>query len=128
MEKIPNFIGGQAAEPASGRYMNNVEPATGKVYSYVACSEADDVDAAVEAVRPDQRAEPSDDDEPDHEHGQACDVLYQALRTGEPPDRAGRHVMAQAYAAIVPQVTAHEDSLAQFRAARTAAAPQETSP
>ena len=32
MEKIANYIDGQLEAPASGRYLDNFEPATGRVY------------------------------------------------------------------------------------------------
>ena len=35
MEKIANYIDGQLEAPASGRYLDNFEPATGRVYSRV---------------------------------------------------------------------------------------------
>ena len=47
---IRNFIGGQFIEPVSGRYLDNIEPATGKPYSQVADSDAHDVDLAVAAA------------------------------------------------------------------------------
>jgi aminomuconate-semialdehyde/2-hydroxymuconate-6-semialdehyde dehydrogenase len=48
--QIQNFIDGQFVEPASGRYLDNIEPATGKPYSQVADSDARDVDLAVAAA------------------------------------------------------------------------------
>lgn len=50
MHKIDNFIDGQRQAPVSGHYLDNVEPATGQVYSQVASSDADDVDRAVAAA------------------------------------------------------------------------------
>jgi aminomuconate-semialdehyde/2-hydroxymuconate-6-semialdehyde dehydrogenase len=50
MLRIPHFINGKDAEPASGRYLDNVEPATGAVYSQVADGDAADVQRAVEAA------------------------------------------------------------------------------
>src|SRR5438445_10882340 len=49
-QKIQNFIDGQFIEPVSGRYLDNIEPATGKPYSQVADSDARDVDLAVAAA------------------------------------------------------------------------------
>src|SRR5256885_7686697 len=49
-EKIPNFIDGQFVEPVGGKYLDNIEPATGKPYSRVADSDARDVDLAVAAA------------------------------------------------------------------------------
>src|SRR5438034_4243740 len=47
---IQNFIDGQFVEPVGGRYLDNIEPATGKPYSQVADSDARDVDLAVAAA------------------------------------------------------------------------------
>src|SRR5712664_779158 len=47
---IRNFINGEFVEPISGRYLDNIEPATGKPYSQVADSDAHDVDLAVDAA------------------------------------------------------------------------------
>src|SRR5437667_2293792 len=49
-EKTQNFIDGQFVEPLGGRYLDNVEPATGKAYSQVADSDSRDVDLAVGAA------------------------------------------------------------------------------
>src|SRR6266705_6144856 len=46
---IKTFIDGQFIEPVSGKYLDNIEPATGKPYSQVADSDARDVDLAVAA-------------------------------------------------------------------------------
>ncbi|MFZ1218700.1 MAG: aldehyde dehydrogenase [Chthoniobacterales bacterium] len=48
--RIPNFIDGQFAEPVGGKYLDNIEPATGKPYSQVPDSEATDVELAVAAA------------------------------------------------------------------------------
>ena len=48
--QVRNFINGQFVEPVSGKYLDNVEPATGKPYSQVADSDAHDVDLAVAAA------------------------------------------------------------------------------
>lgn len=50
MLKIKNYVGGELVEPQSGQYLDNIEPATGKVYSYVPDSDAADVDRAVAAA------------------------------------------------------------------------------
>lgn len=47
---IANFIGGEARPPASGRYLDAIEPATGKPYGRVPDSDAADVAAAVTAA------------------------------------------------------------------------------
>lgn len=48
--KIKNYIGGEMVEPLAGQYLDNVEPATGQVYSLVPDSDAADVERAVEAA------------------------------------------------------------------------------
>src|SRR5437879_4707946 len=48
--RIRNFINGEFVEPISDRYLDNIEPATGKPYSQVADSDAQDVDLAVKAA------------------------------------------------------------------------------
>ena len=47
LEKIRNFIDGQFVEPVGGKYLDNIEPATGKPYSQVPDSDARDVELAV---------------------------------------------------------------------------------
>jgi aminomuconate-semialdehyde/2-hydroxymuconate-6-semialdehyde dehydrogenase len=48
--QIRNFIDGEFVEPVAGRYLDNIEPATGKPYSQVPDSDARDVDLAVAAA------------------------------------------------------------------------------
>jgi aminomuconate-semialdehyde/2-hydroxymuconate-6-semialdehyde dehydrogenase len=48
--RIQNFIDGQFIDPIGGRYLDNIEPATGKPYSQVADSDAGDVHLAVAAA------------------------------------------------------------------------------
>src|SRR5438876_3826957 len=48
--RIRNFINGEFVQPIGGKYLDNVEPATGKPYSQVADSDARDVDLAVAAA------------------------------------------------------------------------------
>lgn len=48
--KIRNFINGEFVEPSTGKYLDNIEPATGKAYSQVPDSDARDVDLAVAAA------------------------------------------------------------------------------
>lgn len=50
MKKILNFIGGEFLEPLSGNWLDNINPATGKVYSLVPDSGAGDVEMAVKAA------------------------------------------------------------------------------
>lgn len=50
VDRIKNFIDGQFVEPVGGKYLDNIEPATGKPYSQVADSDARDVELAVAAA------------------------------------------------------------------------------
>ena len=50
MKRILNYIGGEFAAPASGRFLRGFEPATGQVYSEIPESGAQDVDRAVQAA------------------------------------------------------------------------------
>jgi aminomuconate-semialdehyde/2-hydroxymuconate-6-semialdehyde dehydrogenase len=50
VQKVLNFIGGEFVEPTSGRWLDNIEPATGKTYSQVADSDRHDVQRAVVAA------------------------------------------------------------------------------
>jgi len=50
MEKIRNYINGELLEPVSGGYIDNYNPATGKVYSLIPDSDERDVEAAVDAA------------------------------------------------------------------------------
>ena len=50
MDRIPHFIGGEHRAPAGDRWLDNVEPATGRVYSQVAAGDGRDVDRAVAAA------------------------------------------------------------------------------
>src|SRR5437867_4457301 len=50
LARIRNFIDGEFLEPIGGKYLDNIEPATGKPYSQVADSDAHDVDLAVAAA------------------------------------------------------------------------------
>ena len=49
--QIQNYIGGDWHAAQSGAYLDNYQPATGKVYSYLPDSDARDVELAVEAAR-----------------------------------------------------------------------------
>lgn len=51
MQRIAHYINGELIQPASGNYLDNIEPATGKVYSQVPDGDAADVDVAVAAAR-----------------------------------------------------------------------------
>jgi aminomuconate-semialdehyde/2-hydroxymuconate-6-semialdehyde dehydrogenase len=48
--QIKNFIDGEFVDAVGGKYLDNIEPATGKPYSQVADSDARDVDLAVAAA------------------------------------------------------------------------------
>ncbi len=50
MEKLRNFINGEYIAPKTGEYIDNFEPATGKVYSLIPNSGKDDVNLAVKAA------------------------------------------------------------------------------
>lgn len=50
MQSILHYIKGQLVEPRSGKYLDNIDPATGSVYSRVPDGDADDVNAAVDAA------------------------------------------------------------------------------
>ena len=45
-----NFINGKFQEPAAGRYFENVSPVTGRPFCEIARSDADDVEAALDAA------------------------------------------------------------------------------
>lgn len=51
MQNIENYIGGELVKPASGNYLDNIEPATGEVYSTIPDSDDRDVNLAVDAAR-----------------------------------------------------------------------------
>lgn len=51
MTKLSNYINGKLVPPVSAQYIDNVEPATGKVYSLLPDSDERDVGMAVEAAR-----------------------------------------------------------------------------
>ena len=51
MQKILNYINGELVEPVSGKYFENFNPATGKAYSLVPDSCADDINIAVSSAK-----------------------------------------------------------------------------
>ena len=53
MEKLQNFIDGKFCDPAKGQYIDNYEPATGKVYCLIPNSTEEDVELAVKAAEMD---------------------------------------------------------------------------
>ena len=50
MIKLQNFIDGRFQDPACGQFLDNIEPATGKVYSLIPDSDEEDVAVAVKAA------------------------------------------------------------------------------
>jgi aminomuconate-semialdehyde/2-hydroxymuconate-6-semialdehyde dehydrogenase len=50
MEKLYNYIDGELQAPASNQYLDNVDPATGEVYSLIPDSDEKDVQKAYEAA------------------------------------------------------------------------------
>jgi aminomuconate-semialdehyde/2-hydroxymuconate-6-semialdehyde dehydrogenase len=51
MQHIKNYINGQLLEPVSKTYLDNYNPATGKVYSYIPDSDQADVDLAYASAK-----------------------------------------------------------------------------
>ncbi|NNF00065.1 MAG: aldehyde dehydrogenase [Pyrinomonadaceae bacterium] len=51
MLKIENYIDGELSSPASGKYLDNFDPAIGKVYSLIPDSDEKDVIDAVESAK-----------------------------------------------------------------------------
>lgn len=56
MQRLQNYVDGKLIVPVAGNFLDNYEPATGKVYSQVPDSDATDVEPAVAAA---ERAFPS---------------------------------------------------------------------
>lgn len=50
-EKIANYIGGSLSAPINGKYIDNVNPARGEVYSQIPDSDSQDVEEAVGAAK-----------------------------------------------------------------------------
>jgi aminomuconate-semialdehyde/2-hydroxymuconate-6-semialdehyde dehydrogenase len=51
MKKLENFINGEMVAPVSGAYLDNINPATGEVYSLIPDSDERDVEQAVKAAQ-----------------------------------------------------------------------------
>ena len=51
MFKIANLIDGHLVPPASGQYLDNINPATGETYSLIPDSDETDVNAAVQSAK-----------------------------------------------------------------------------
>ncbi len=49
-KRYDNFIGGKWTAPAGGEYFDNVTPVTGKVFTQIARSNKDDIEAALDAA------------------------------------------------------------------------------
>src|SRR5438045_2137589 len=50
MKKILNYINGQLVEPAKGKFLDNINPATAEVYSLIPDSDEADIELAVKAA------------------------------------------------------------------------------
>ena len=50
MQHIKNYINGELVEPVSKKYLDNVDPSRGKVYSYIPDSDEQDVELAIAAA------------------------------------------------------------------------------
>ena len=64
MLQLLNYVNGQLVPPRTGRYLDNIEPATGQVYGHLPDSGPEDVAAAVaaaEAALPAWRARPAEE-------------------------------------------------------------------
>ena len=51
MKQLLNYIDGKLVPPQAGNWLDNVDPATGQVYSHIPDSDAADVEAAVAAAK-----------------------------------------------------------------------------
>ncbi len=51
MLRIENYIDGELMPPLNNQYLDNYEPATGKVYSFIPDSASDDIELAVAAAK-----------------------------------------------------------------------------
>ena len=51
MEKMLNYINGELVAPVKGKYLDNYNPSTGRVYSQIPDSDEEDVQKAVEATK-----------------------------------------------------------------------------
>ncbi|KAF1719910.1 aldehyde dehydrogenase [Pseudoxanthomonas wuyuanensis] len=49
-KRYANFIGGQWLEPRSGQYFDNITPVTGKAFTQIPRSNAEDIEAALDAA------------------------------------------------------------------------------
>ncbi|HNP17978.1 MAG TPA: aldehyde dehydrogenase [Fulvivirga sp.] len=51
MQKIRNYINGELVEPIGGKYIDNINPSIGEVYSLIPDSDNNDVELAVKAAK-----------------------------------------------------------------------------
>jgi aminomuconate-semialdehyde/2-hydroxymuconate-6-semialdehyde dehydrogenase len=51
MKKLLNYINGELIAPHAGNYLDNIEPATGLVYSHIPDSDAQDIEMAVASAK-----------------------------------------------------------------------------
>ncbi len=118
MQQLSNFIGGELVAPHSGAYLDDFEPATGRVYARLPESDAVDLEAAVAAA---ERAWPAWSAAPAAERARWLDALAdrveaqaetlaraEAIDTGKP--------IALARAVDIPRASAN---LRFFAAAAT---------
>ncbi len=78
MERILNYVGGHFVEPAEKMWLDNFEPANGKVYGGIPNSTATDVEAAYKAA---EQAFPSWSNLSSSERGRYLVLLAEAVRT-----------------------------------------------
>ena len=52
LPKLKMYVGGEWVEPASGQYLETVNPFTGEAWALVPRGNAEDADRAVRATRP----------------------------------------------------------------------------
>lgn len=78
MEELLNFIDGQFVPPLGGEWLENVEPATGRIMGQIPRSQSDDVERAVEAAR---RAFPAWSAMPSEERGTCLRKWAQLIET-----------------------------------------------
>ena len=50
MKKIQNYINGRLQDALSGKWLDNYNPATGDIYSFIPDSDSEDIELAVEAA------------------------------------------------------------------------------
>ena len=50
MQKIKNYINGELIDPVAGKYIDNYNPSTGKIYSFIPDSNEEDVELATQAA------------------------------------------------------------------------------